>query len=328
MIMLTGGAGFIGSALLWGLNNQGIDDIVVVDRLGDGAKWKNTVKRKYFKYLHKDELKSWLTGPGADESVETVFHLGASTSTTESNVDYLVKNNLEYSQYLFRFCRDKGIPFIYASSAATYGNGDNGYNDEHGVIDRLRPINPYGYSKQLFDQWVLGQKEAPPRWYGLKFFNVYGPQEYHKGPQASVAYHAYNDVLAAGAVKLFKSYRDDCPDGMQKRDFVYVKDAVGVLLHLHAVKGSTANGIYNVGTGQARSFLDLAGIALKAMGKSGDNIEWIEMPEEIKNQYQYHTEAPMAKLRQQAGYSKGFACLEEGVADYIANYLQGRDRYL
>jgi ADP-L-glycero-D-manno-heptose 6-epimerase len=328
MIILTGGAGFIGSALLWGLNGRGRDQVMVVDRLGASIKWRNLAKRRYLCYRHKDELWPWLDGPGREEAIEAVFHMGACSATTEMDLDYLIKNNLEYSQRLFRFCARRGVPFIYASSAATYGAGERGHGDHHQGVDLLRPINPYGYSKQLFDQWVLGQKEAPPRWYGLKFFNVYGPQEYHKGPQASVVYHAYQEILEGGKARLFKSHRRDCPDGMQKRDFIYVKDVVDVLLHLFDLSQTGANGIYNVGTGRARSFLDLAGSTLRAMGSGPENIQWIEMPEPIRDQYQYFTEAPVSKLRSQAGYAKEFTSLEAGIGDYVSSYLLGEDRYL
>lgn len=328
MIIVTGGAGFIGSALVWKLNQKEMSDILVVDRMGDGAKWKNLVKRQIADIMHKDQLASWLEARPKTHQIDAIFHMGACSSTTQADVDYLVENNLHYSMRLWDFCTKQKIPFIYASSAATYGNGEMGYGDDPKKVSKLRPINPYGYSKQLFDVWALKQKNKPPFWAGLKFFNVYGPQEYHKGSQSSVVYHAYPQVRDKSILKLFKSYRDDVKHGDQKRDFVYVKDVVDVLYHLHQVRRVAVSGVYNLGSGKARSFADLGRAVFRGAGQKKEKFEWIEMPEQLRGQYQYFTEADLTLLRQRTGYKGRFTTLEDGVADYIQNYLATHDPYL
>lgn len=328
MIIVTGGAGFIGSALVWKLNEKGITDIVVVDRMGTASKWRNLVKRQITDIVHKDEFFHWLEKHPNIKKIEAIFHMGASSSTSEVNMDYLVENNLHYSMRLWDFCVKHKIPFIYASSAATYGAGEQGYKDDPKKCDKLRPINQYGYSKQLFDVWASRQKLTPPFWTGLKFFNVYGPQEYHKGGQASVIYHAFPQVKERGVLELFKSYRAEYGHGEQKRDFIYVKDIVDVLYHLFTARGLAVSGIFNLGTGKARTFADLGRAVFKSLGKKKERFEWIEMPERLKGQYQYFTEASLEELRARTGYKAKMTSLEDGVFDYVGNYLSKEDQYL
>ena len=328
MIIVTGGAGFIGSAFVWKLNENGIDDILVVDHMGSGGKWQNLVKRRVKDIIHKDELMPWLNSQSKPTGIEAIIHMGACSSTTQMDMDYLLQNNVHYSMNLWNFCTKHKIPFIYASSAATYGSGESGYSDNPKKIPGLRPINPYGYSKQLFDCWASTQKERPPFWCGLKFFNVYGPQEYHKGGQASVVYHAFPQVRDKLELKLFKSYRPGLDHGDQKRDFVYVKDVVDVMFHLVQVRRVAVSGIYNLGSGKARTFADLGRGVFKALGQKKEKFEWIEMPEALRNQYQYFTEANLELLRQRTGYKAKFTTLEEGIKDYVTNYLSKEDPYL
>ena len=328
MIIVTGGAGFIGSAFVWKLNQEGIDDILVVDHLGTGAKWKNLSKRRISNSIHKDDLADWLQKHGKSASIEAIFHLGACSSTTERDVDYLMRNNVHYSMNLFDFAARQGIPFIYASSAATYGAGEAGYSDDPSKISALRPINPYGYSKHLFDSWALKQKAKPPVFVGLKYFNVFGPQEYHKGSQASVVYHAFPQIKNLGVLKLFKSYRPDFKDGEQKRDFVYVKDIVDVMFHIYRRKDAVVSGIYNLGSGKARTWKDLGSAVFAALGKGAPKFEFIEMPEALRGQYQYFTEAPLANLRRATGYDREFQSLEVAVADYVQSHLLKEDQFL
>jgi ADP-L-glycero-D-manno-heptose 6-epimerase len=328
MIIVTGGAGFIGSALVWKLNEKGLSDIVVVDRMGEGQKWKNLVKRQITDIIHKDEFMVWLEGLPKSSPIEAVFHMGACSSTTMTDVDYLIHNNLHYSMHLWNFCSKNKIPFIYASSAATYGAGEHGYGDLAKNLSQLRPINAYGYSKHLFDLWVMKQAVKPPFWAGLKFFNVYGPQEYHKGSQASVAFHAFPQIKETGSLKLFKSYRDDIGHGEQRRDFVYVKDVVDVMYHLYSVRRVAVSGVFNLGSGKARSFADLGRSVFRALGQKKEKFEWVEMPDQIRNQYQYFTEASLDELRQRTGYKKKMTTLEDGVHDYVVNYLAKDDPYL
>lgn len=318
MILITGGAGFIGSVLAKTLNLVGHTDIVIVDKLEDSSKWKNLRGIKYLEYIHADEL---FNGDYDDTIAETdlIFHLGACSSTTEKNMDFLMKNNVAYTQALFRFAATKNIPFIYASSAATYGEGDLGYSDAHDKIPQLLPLNPYGYSKQLVDEWILKEEKKPDHWFGLKFFNVYGPNEYHKEDMRSLVHKAFEQIKSSGSVKLFKSHRHDFKDGEQLRDFIYVKDAVRVMIELADPEKFGFSGIYNLGTGQARSFLDLMQATFKAM-KLPAKIEFIDMPESIRNQYQYYTQAQMDKLHQAIPDFK-FTSLEDGVSDYVENYL-------
>lgn len=328
MIVVTGGAGFIGSAFIWKLNEEGIHDILVADEFGTGHKWRNLAKRRITYALHKDELQEWLNTKTRSSAIEAIVHMGACSTTTEKDVDYLIKNNFNYSVELFQFAARERIPFIYASSAATYGLGEHGYGDDPQLIHRLRPINPYGYSKHVFDQWVLKQREKPPFWAGLKFFNVYGPQEYHKGGQASVVFHAFPQVRDRGALKLFKSCKEGIAHGEQRRDFVWVKDVVDVIHHFMRAPEGAKPGIYNVGSGNARSFADLGKAVFNAMGKHEAKFEWIDMPEDLKAQYQYFTEANLNRLRDEAGYSKSFTSLEEGVKEYVTRYLVNQDPFL
>lgn len=321
MILITGGAGMIGSMIAWQFNQQGRDDLVIVDRQAHADQWQNLCHRSYAQYLDKTEVMSWLNSA---LHVEAVIHMGAISATTERDWNRLLEDNIRASQHLWNWCAHHGVPFYYASSAATYGSGAQGYSDVG--IDGLRPLNAYGYSKQFFDRWALREAKAgnaPPQWAGFKFFNVYGPNEYHKERMASVAFHSFNQFRDTGTVKLFKSDREGIADGMQRRDFVYVKDAAAVLCWF--VQGQRPPGIYNLGTGQARPFKDLATAVMSSTGRE-PSITWIEMPDDLKGKYQYFTEADMAKLRA-AGYDRPFHTLEEGVRDYVQNYLMQTDAY-
>ena len=328
MIVITGGAGFIGSALVWYLNEQGLNNLIIADRLGSGPKWQNLNKRFFQTILHKDELLPWLERGAEGTQVSAIFHLGASSSTTETNGDYLVSNNINYSVKLWKYCASHRIPFIYASSAATYGDGSSGFDDDFRKIGDLKPLNPYGFSKQKFDQWVTYQTQCPPFWAGLKFFNVYGPQEFHKGSQSSVVPQFVPQVQNTGKIRLFKSYREDYADGAQQRDFVYVKDCVKVMYHLYRNAKRAQSGIYNIGSGEARSFADLARSVFHAMERQDAKLEFIDMPENLRSQYQYHTRANLNRLREHAGYTEPMTKLEDGVADYVRHYLLAHDRYL
>jgi ADP-L-glycero-D-manno-heptose 6-epimerase len=327
MIIVTGGAGFIGSALLWRLNQEKITDIVVVDRLGSQNKWKNLRKKQFSCFVHRDQLFSWIEEK--KPVIDGIFHMGACSRTTEMDADFLMENNVNYSIRLFELARAHNAPFIYASSAATYGGEEHNFSDNESEIERLMPINKYGFSKHLFDLWVLRQRNVTNFWAGLKFFNVYGPNEYHKESQASVAFHAFNQVRESGSIRLFKSYRPHTADGEQKRDFVYIKDVVDVMLHLYSSRlSSTQSGLYNIGTGRARSFAELAKAIFASMKIAKPNIVWIDMPSTLRDQYQYFTEAEINKLKTVAGYTKPFHSIEEGVQDYVCNYLQQHDSYL
>ncbi len=327
MIIVTGGAGFIGSALIWGLNQKGQDNILVVDQFESAHKWKNLVKRKFRSFISIDTLFPWLEDSKNLESVEAVFHMGACSSTTEKNMDYLLKNNTDYTVQLFKICQRQKIPFIYASSAATYGDGSSGFSDAHEEIENLHPINPYGYSKQLADLWILREGQKTSFWCGLKFFNVYGPNEYHKEEMRSLVDKAFPSVQSEGLMRLFKSYKEDFAHGEQKRDFIYIKDVVDIMLHIWSEHKSSPSGIYNVGTGKSRTFLDL-GKALFTALELNPKFEFISMPESIRDQYQYFTEAKMEKLRQNFKYKKEMTSLEEGISDYVKNYLDSEDPYL
>ena len=328
MIIITGGAGMIGSIITWHLNTMlNRDDIVIVDRITHPDQWQNLVKRRYANYLDKDELFEYLATKPA---VEAVIHMGAISATTERDYNKLVQDNIRYSQKLWTWCASNEVTFLYASSAATYGDGANGYEDTS--INNLRPLNGYGYSKHFFDEWVLRQvnekNPCPPSWQGLKFFNVYGPNEYHKERMASVAYHSFNQFKESGTVKLFKSYKTNFDDGMQLRDFVYVKDAAAVVAYFMVNGGQNKNvqsGIYNIGTGKARAFKDLANSVILSSGKM-PHVTFIDMPEDLQGKYQYFTEATIVKLRA-AGYSQPFSSLEDGVKDYVQNYLMLADQY-
>ncbi|MEY3539002.1 MAG: ADP-glyceromanno-heptose 6-epimerase [Bacteroidota bacterium] len=328
IIVVTGAAGFIGSVFVQYLNEQGLDQLLIVDDFGVESKRKNWESKKFIKAI---ERQAFLAQLDADEhAIDLIVHLGARTDTTEFNYAIHEALNVEYSKAIWQYATRKNIPLIYASSAATYGAGENGYEDSHAILDQLSPLNPYGVSKNEFDKWVIAQTSAPPSWTGLKFFNVYGPNEEHKGRMASVIFHAFNQIKATGLVKLFRSHRIDYKDGQQLRDFIYVKDLVSVigwmLHHMYAQKwDASKNGLYNLGTGKARSFYDLAANTFIAQGLE-PNIEFIDMPEDIRDTYQYFTEANMAKLRA-AGYDKPFSTLEEGVRDYVANYLMPGKQY-
>jgi ADP-L-glycero-D-manno-heptose 6-epimerase len=322
IIVVTGAAGFISSVFVQYLNEQGLNQLLLVDDFGVEAKRKNWESKNYIKVI---ERQAFLTQLETDTfEIDLIVHLGARTDTTEFNYAIHEELNVEYSKSLWHYATAKKIPFIYASSAATYGAGEYGYEDSHAILDQLQPLNPYGVSKNEFDKWAIAQTEHPPYWTGLKFFNVYGPNEAHKGRMASVIFHAFNQIKSAGVVKLFKSHRPEFKDGEQLRDFIYVKDLVSVIdWMMHAMLSqewsSNKNGLYNLGTGKARSFYDLAANTFIAQGLT-PNIEFVDMPEDIRDKYQYFTEANMNKLRS-AGYDKPFSTLEEGVQDYVANYL-------
>ena len=323
MYIVTGGAGFIGSAMVWKLNRMGIDDILVVDNLSTSEKWNNLVGLKYEDYLHRDQfLKFILEGEDRFET-EAIIHMGACSSTTELDADFLMENNYRYTQYVCRHCMAHGARFINASSAATYGNGEFGFDDGHDTIDRLRPLNMYGYSKQLFDLWAK-KADLLDRIVCLKFFNVFGPNEYHKDDMKSVICKAHAQILETGKLKLFKSYREEYPHGGQKRDFVYIKDCVDIMAWF--LENPDKNGIFNVGTGTARTWNDLANAVFAAMGRE-PVIEYIEMPEIIRDKYQYFTEANMNKLAE-AGCDVKMTSLEDGAADYVRNYLDRDNPYL
>lgn len=323
MIIVTGGAGFIGSAFVRKLNAEDVNDIIIVDRLGSSEKWKNLVNLKFADYVHKDDFYRMVRDNTVPFGVRAVIHMGACSSTTERDADYLWNNNFAYTRTLAEWALKRGIRFIYASSAATYGDGLQGFSDDHARIDKLKPINMYGYSKQLFDLWVLRQK-LENQIAGVKFFNVFGPNEYHKGDMTSVVFKAFHQIRQTGRVKLFKSYLPQYPDGGQMRDFIYVKDCVNVLWWL--LQNPAANGIFNLGTGRARTWNDLIHAVFTAMTVEPD-IAYIEMPEELRNQYQYFTQAEMDKLRA-AGCTVNFSTLEDAVWDYVVNYLQKPDAYL
>ncbi|HPD57324.1 MAG TPA: ADP-glyceromanno-heptose 6-epimerase [Smithellaceae bacterium] len=323
MIIVTGGAGFIGSAFVWKLNQQGVDDIIIVDQLGSDDKWKNLVNRRFTDCLHKDDFIKIVQEDKGPWKVRAVIHMGACSSTTERDADYLWENNYLYSRRVAEWSLRHNIRFIYASSAATYGDGTLGFSDDHEKIGSLKPINMYGYSKHVFDLWVLKNK-LENKMTGIKFFNVFGPNEYHKGDMTSVIYKAFNQIRETGKVRLFKSYKKEYPHGGQLRDFVYIKDCVDVMWWF--LNNPDANGIYNLGTGKARTWKDLIKAVFAAMERK-TNIQFVEMPEAIRKQYQYFTEAQMNKLKT-AGYAVNFAPLEETVRDYVVNYLQNPDPYL
>ncbi len=322
-IVVTGVAGFIGSCMLQELNNKGYRNIIIVDEFDREDKKNNWKDKVYKAVIDRKEFIEWLDNEDIIE-IDAIIHLGARTDTTEFNYAIHEELNVQYSQKLWDYCCRKNIPFIYASSAATYGAGENGYDDDESKIDQLKPLNPYGISKNEFDKWALGQLNQPKYWTGLKFFNVYGPNEYHKGRMASVIWHSFNQIKKDGLVKLFRSHRPDFEDGKQLRDFIYVKDVVSVidwlLEKMLANEWNTElNGIYNLGTGKARAFYDL--VASTFVGMNLDtHIEYIDMPIDIRDKYQYYTQAEMKKLVD-AGYTKPFHSLEEGVIDYVKNYL-------
>jgi ADP-L-glycero-D-manno-heptose 6-epimerase len=314
--IVTGAAGFIGSCLAQKLHQSGYDRIVGVDNFAKREKSKNVyAKRLYLEKINRRNFFSWFDTHY--KNIDFVFHIGARTDTTETNWAVLEELNLTYSRRMWEKCVKYEIPLIYASSAATYGLGEHGYKDSHSVVEDLKPLNLYGVSKNEFDKWALKQEKTPPFWAGLKFFNVYGPNEYHKKRMASVVFHAYNQINESGKVKLFRSHHPDFNDGEQLRDFIYVKDVINVITFL--MQQQPPSGIYNLGTGQARSFLDLAKATFKAMDKT-ENIDFVDTPIDIRDKYQYFTQADMEKLIQ-AGYTEPFTSLEDGINDYVANYL-------
>jgi ADP-L-glycero-D-manno-heptose 6-epimerase len=323
MKLVTGGAGFIGSVLVKELNIQGHNDIWIVDRLEKDEKWRNLQGLSYVDYIHADELFSlpddfW-------ETVTEIYHMGAISATTDKDVDKLWENNVRYSQELIGIATQRAIPIAFASSAATYGAGESGYDDDHQEVGKLRPMNPYGFSKQYVDKWILSIEDKPEYWFSLKFFNVFGPNEYHKGDMRSLVHKGFDQINENGSVKLFKSHKEGFSDGGQLRDFVYVKDVVQAMTMLmkHKVPGSS--GIYNMGTGQARSFDDLIKATFKAMGKE-EKIEYIPMPENLRAQYQYFTEAKMNKFHSVFPEFQ-FTGLESAVEDYVKEHLLKEDPF-
>ena len=315
MIVVTGAAGFIGSGLVSRLNEIGIQRIILVDEFLNSKKEHNLVEKKYLKRIDRMDFSAWMKKNGKD--IDFIFHIGARTDTTEFDQSIFDTLNLNYSKEVWKLATQFGVPLVYASSAATYGLGEHGYQDNHNIVKDLKPLNPYGVSKNDFDKWVLEQKIAPPFWAGLKFFNVYGPNEYHKGRMASVAMHAYRQILHTGKMKLFRSHHESYEDGEQKRDFIYVKDVHTICLFL--MENKPKSGLYNVGTGKAHSFNELARNIFKALHLESE-IEYIDTPIDIRDKYQYFTEAEMNKLVL-AGYKDGFHSLEQGIEDYIKNYL-------
>lgn len=326
MILVTGGAGFIGSNVVAALADAG-RRVAVCDRLRKGDKWRNVAKRELEDLVAPENLPQWLSENG--DRVEAVVHMGAISSTTETDADLIVDNNFRLSTFLWNWCAALGRPLIYASSAATYGDGSQGFDDDPQLLAlaALRPLNPYGWSKHLFDRWAirrhLAGEACPPQWVGLKFFNVYGPNEGHKGDMMSVVAKAYRSIAAGDPVRLFKSHHPDYRDGGQLRDFVYVADCVDAILWL--LDRPDVSGLFNLGSGRARSFADLATAVYGAMGLP-PRIEYVDMPEAIRDRYQYFTEAAMGRLRA-AGYERPATSLEDGVADYVRTYLMASDPY-
>lgn len=315
MIVITGAAGFIGSCIAGTLNSKGINNLVLVDDFSKAEKASNLDGKLFVAMVQRNDFDQWMTEFGSE--VTCMLHIGARTDTTEFDAKIFDELNVNYSKMIWKHCCHFQIPLVYASSAATYGLGEFGYDDNETDMPKLQPLNPYGWSKQEFDIWALGQTETPPHWYGLKFFNVYGPNEYHKGRMASVIFHTFNQVSEKGEMKLFRSHNPEYTDGGQMRDFVYVKDVVSVVEFL--MKGTAKSGIYNLGSGKARTFLDLAINTFQSMGKE-PNVSFVDTPADIRDKYQYFTEANMQKLINQ-GYDVPFHSLEEGIQDYVVNYL-------
>jgi ADP-L-glycero-D-manno-heptose 6-epimerase len=327
IIVVTGAAGFIGSCMVGYLNRKGYHNIIIVDDFSEYEKKPNYIDKKIVARVERDELFDWLDHNRIKVDPMTiafVFHLGARTDTTEFDYSIHEKLNVEYSKKMWAYCTQRNIPFIYASSAATYGRGELGYKDDHDVIEKLQPLNPYGISKNEFDKWVLQQDKQPPFWAGLKFFNVYGPNEYHKVRMASVVFHAFNQIRETGKVKLFRSHKPGYKDGEQLRDFIYVDDVVKIMFWMmteiaNDQWATSKNGIYNAGTGKARTFNDLATSIFASMNLEV-NIEYIDTPPDIRDKYQYFTEADMTKIHK-AGYNEKFFSLEEGIDSYVKNFL-------
>ncbi|WFU83932.1 ADP-glyceromanno-heptose 6-epimerase [Bradyrhizobium sp. CIAT3101] len=325
MLLVTGGAGFIGSNVVAALNDAGRSDVVICDLLGSDGKWRNLAKRQLVDIVPPAELADWLKG----RKLDAVIHLGAISETTATDGDLVIETNFRLSMRLLDWCTANAVPLIYASSAATYGDGTEGFDDDASLpaLKKLRPMNLYGWSKQLFDLAVAGRvangDSLPPQWAGLKFFNVFGPNEYHKGMMMSVLARRFDDVKAGRVVQLFKSHRDGIADGDQRRDFIYVDDVVRVILWLLATPA--VSGLFNVGTGKARSFKDLMLATYAALGTKA-NIEYIDMPEQIRGSYQYFTESKVDRLHR-AGYNGGFTTLEDAVKAYVGDYLDRPDRF-
>ena len=332
-ILVTGVAGFIGSYMIGFLNKHGFKNIIIADDFSEKEKKLNYIDKSILVKVERDELFDWLSKNILKIDpidIGFVFHLGARTDTTEFDYSIHERLNVEYSKKIWNYCTENKIPLVYASSAATYGSGELGYKDDHGIVEKLLPLNPYGVSKNEFDKWAIrqsrllsGQGQQPPFWAGLKFFNVYGPNEYHKGRMASVIFHSFNQINSSGKVKLFRSHNPEFKDGEQLRDFIYVEDVVKVCLWM--MQQMPASGLYNVGTGKARTFKDLVTAIFKSLNKE-PVIEFIDTPEDIRDKYQYFTEADINKLRN-AGYNDEFYTLEEGVADYVKNFLINRKYY-
>lgn len=325
-IVVTGAAGFIGSFLVGFLNNADYENLILVDDFSKHQKDVNLAGKIFSKKIEREVFFDWLEKE--NRKIDFIFHIGARTDTTEFDYSVHEHLNVEYSKKIWNYCVEKNVPLVYASSAATYGAGELGYKDDESIIEKLKPLNPYGISKNEFDKWALKEENHPPKWAGLKFFNVYGPNEYHKARMASVIFHSYNQIQKNGFVKLFKSHKKEFKDGEQLRDFIYVKDVVKICFwFLETWQNAPSkfhSGIYNTGTGKARSFNDLVAATFSALDQPAQ-IEYIDMPEDIRDTYQYFTEAEMSKIRS-AGYSQPFYSLEEGVEDYVRNYLS-KGRY-
>jgi len=331
VIIVTGAAGFIGSYMVGYLNRRGFRNIIISDDFSEKDKWPNYIEKNIFVRVDREELFDWLHKNPVH--VDFVFHLGARTDTTEFDYSIHERWNVEYSKQLWHYCTDNNVPLVYASSAATYGSGELGYRDDHEIIEKLSPLNPYGVSKNEFDKWALKQGRHPRFWAGLKFFNVYGPNEYHKGRMASVVFHAFNQIRELGKVKLFRSHDAHYKDGEQLRDFIYVEDVAKIMFWIMLTVADPkypsalklAPGLYNVGTGHARTFNDLAAAIFKSLSLR-PSIEYIDTPQDIRDKYQYFTQADMTKLHA-AGYNDAFYSLEEGVDEYVRNFLVGHNYY-
>jgi len=320
-IIITGAAGFIGSCLVGKLNEEGLNDLILVDDFTKIEKKENLKGKNFSAKIERNDFFNWLDENNTD--IDFIFHIGARTDTTEFDKKIFDELNVDYSKKIWEFSSKFQVPLVYASSAATYGLGEYGYEDNHEVISKLKPLNPYGDSKNDFDKWVLEQQDQPPFWAGLKFFNVYGPNEYHKGRMASVIFHAFNQISANNSMKLFRSHNPNYKDGGQLRDFIYVKDLINVCIFL--LKAKPTSGIYNLGSGTARTFNDLAISTFNALNKTIE-IDFIDTPLDIRDKYQYFTEANMSKLKK-SGYQDEFYTLEEGVFDYVTNYLVPNKHY-
>lgn len=321
MIIVTGGAGFIGSAIVWRLNTLGENNILIIDELGHSEKWKNLVNLSFNDFINKHKFLEKINN-GSDFKCKAIIHMGANSSTTETDADHLLNNNYEYTKALAEYSLKNNVRFIYASSAATYGDGSLGFNDDNDLAFKLEPLNMYGYSKNIFDIWA-NKKGLLNKMAGIKYFNVYGPNEYHKGDMRSVVHKAFEQIRDSGKVKLFKSLHPDYKDGEQKRDFVYVKDAVDMTLFF--LENKDANGLFNVGSGEARTWNDLTAAIFNAMDMPA-KIEYVDLPPHLAEKYQYFTEADLSKIKK-AGYTNSISSLENGVTDYVKNYLMN-NKYL